>query len=168
MPINVSIRKDGIGTFLGSFLTRAARLCVELCDIGREIANSAFASAMYDGVNDITVSLEATDRGCRVVANGNAVCFVEFGTGVYYGGNYLGRRPTEVLGIGQYGRHSGMRNTWAYYGYPGTNGRIVVHNGSGDTVVITHGNPPANAMAMAVVQMKDKLIETAREVFNSD
>lgn len=168
MSIDVSIRRDGIGEFLARFPTRAARLSAELCDIGREIASYAFGSAMYDGVNDITVELQATDRGCRVVANGNAVCFVEFGAGVYYGGNYLGRRPPEILGIGQYGRHNGMRNTWSYYGSPGTNGELAMHKKSGDTVVITHGNPPANAMAMAVVQMRDKLVETAREVFSND
>lgn len=163
MPVNVRLTRNDIGKFIDMFPMRMARLCAELGNIGREIASAAFESAMYDGVNDITVALEATENGCRVIANGKSVCFVEFGTGVYYGGNYLGRRPSEVLEIGQYGRGHGIQNTWAYYGDQGTNGKIA-QNGK---VVLTHGNPPSNAMAMAVIQMKDRLIGTAREVFNS-
>ena len=56
-----------------------------LADEGVQIASAKFAKAEYDGTNDVSCSVE--ERGenkVAVVAVGNSVLFIEFGTGIKY------------------------------------------------------------------------------------
>lgn len=55
-----------------------------LAEIGVRVAQSGFSTADYDGVNDVSVSMEKTSAGYAVVASGETVGFIEFGTGVKY------------------------------------------------------------------------------------
>ena len=102
---------------------------------------------------DIAVTVEPRERGYAIVASGREVVFVEFGAGVYYNGaeSYLGERPPEVAGIGEYGQGKGSQRTWGFE----RDGEIV----------LTHGNPPANAMYYATEEMRRRIEEVAREVF---
>ena len=47
-------------------------------------AMAGFASAEYDGINDVTVSMETGDNVWRIVASGEAVLFIEYGSGIVY------------------------------------------------------------------------------------
>ena len=44
-------------------------------------ASVRFTTAMYDGTNDVQVRVDPIDGGYAIVAKGEVVCFIEFGTG---------------------------------------------------------------------------------------
>ena len=52
---------------------------------GVQVATAKFQTAVYDGTNDVSVSVESRDNNkVAVVAVGSSVLFNEFGTGVKY------------------------------------------------------------------------------------
>jgi hypothetical protein len=130
------------------------KLLKELANIGVKEASVRFTTAMYDGVNDSSVSLETTKGGYAVVAKGRAVAFIEFGAGVYHnpGEPYPNPRPEGIVGIGEYGKGHGKRQAWGF------------KNESGE-LVITHGNPAAMPMWYASEEMRSKIQKIAQEVF---
>jgi hypothetical protein len=125
-----------------------------LAEIGVSVARPGFAIADYDGVNDVVVSLEETSSGYSVVAAGEAVGFIEFGTGV---------------------RHPEWDNTGMDYTPPkhGTYGKGQGKNphgwwfkqNEGGRARHTYGNPPAEAMLSARDEIIDRAIQIAREVW---
>lgn len=137
-----------------------------LAEIGRQTAAEIFATAQYDGTNDIVVTAEKTARGYKVVASGNAVAFIEFGSGVT-----MPPYPADAAvqhGRGVYGRGQGANEKgWIYVGEQGTGG-IPVMSRKGEVrpgVYRTKGNPPAAAMYYAVRAMQEAAPQIAREVF---
>jgi len=147
---------------------RSRRLLERLAEIGIEVAAARFSSAQYDGVNDVVVndSPEWVDKTKLIIsATGSAVTFIEFGTGVHYAEQHP---KAEELGAmrGEYGQGKGSRDSWTYYGDPGTNGKVVRESDKG-TVVRTHGNPPARAMYDAGKEMRERILEVSREVFGN-
>lgn len=137
-------------------------LLEKLSMIGVQEASVRFTTAMYDGINDVTVSLDKTSDGYAIVADGQAVAFIEFGAGVYHntGEPYPNPRPAGVVGIGEYGQGKGKRRAWFYKGQPGTSGEVQ-KNG----VVKTRGNPAAMPMWYASEEMKKSILQIAQEVF---
>ncbi|MBQ3265206.1 MAG: hypothetical protein IJH07_05460 [Ruminococcus sp.] len=134
-----------------------------LAAIGVDTADVAFKTAQYDGDNDVVVNAPEwiSDTQLIISATGSAVTFIEFGSGVHY----VKQHPKAVqLGAirGGYGKGRGKRDTWGYYGNPGTNGRTVPGKAG---LVLTHGNPPARAMYDAGKEMRERVTEIAREVF---
>lgn len=147
---------------------RVRTLCTRLADIGLNVASVRFANAQYDGTNDASVTVESTDKGCKIVASGNAVCFIEFGSGVHYnaGGAYPIPKPAGIAGIGQYGHGRGSEDSWRYHGDPGTNGQIIKNDPlATEPYVLTHGNPAQMPMYLALSEMHDEVARIAREVF---
>lgn len=93
--------------------------------------------------------------GWRVLANGEEVCFVEFGAGVYYnGGNasYLGRRPKGIVGIGRYGKGQGKQDVW-----------VFKKNGE---KFFTQGTPASNALYYTGQEIRRRIEEEARRILN--
>ena len=125
-----------------------------LAEIGVRVAQTGFATADYDGVNDVVVSLEKTTEGYSVVAAGETVGFIEFGTGVKYpewdnpGVEYT--PPAH----GTYGKGKG-KNPWGWWFNPHEGG-MGMH---------TYGNPPAEAMLTARNEMIERVTQIAREVW---
>jgi hypothetical protein len=125
-----------------------------LAEIGVRVAQSGFAIADYDGVNDVVVSMEQTSSGYSIVAAGEAVGFIEFGTGV---------------------RHPEWDNTGMDYTPPkhGTYGKGQGKNphgwwfkqNEGGRATHTYGNPPAEAMRTARDEIIERAIQIAREVW---
>ena len=143
-------------------LRKEKRLLERLAMIGVREASVRFTTAMYDGVNDVSVTLDEISNGYSIIANGEAVAFIEFGSGVYHNSSepYPNPRPEGVVGIGEYGQGKGKRRAWFYKGEPGTNGELQ-KNG----VVKTRGNPAAMPMWYASEEMKRSILQIAREVF---
>ena len=141
-------------------------LLQKLALIGAQEASVRFATAIYDGYNDSSVKVEKQGTGWAIIARGNAVCFIEFGSGVYYnsGEPYPIPRPEGIAGIGEYGLGHGKQQTWGYYGEPGTNGNVVTSK-SGKDVVLTHGNPASMPMYLSLKTMEENVKIIAREVF---
>lgn len=155
-----------------AWVTRKTNELTErLATIGAREASIRFSAAPYDGTNDSEVSIEPIEGGYRVVAAGQAVCFIEFGAGVYYNAadSYPLSRPDGIVGIGEYGQGKGKRRRWGYYGdNPGTNGVVRQNVRNGKTVILTKGNPASMPMWYASREMHDNVLSIAREVFGSD
>ena len=130
------------------------KLLEELANIGLREASIRFTTAMYDGVNDSHVTLVGIPNGYRVVAEGRAVAFIEFGAGVYHNPvePYPEVRPEGIVGIGEYGKGYGKRQAW---GFQDENGELV----------ITHGNPAAMPMWYATEEMRRAILQKFKEVF---
>ena len=139
--------------FRDSLEKRKEQMLEELVNIGLHEAQVRFTSAMYDGVNDVEVNVETIENGYRIVAEGKAVAFIEFGAGVYYNPTepYPNPRPEGIVGIGEYGKGYGKRQAWGF-------------KDSGE-LVITHGNPAAMPMWYASEEMRNSILKIARRVF---
>ena len=140
--------------FRDSLEKRKEQMLEELVNIGLYEAQVRFTSAMYDGVNDVEVNVETIENGYRIVAEGKAVAFIEFGAGVYYNPTepYPNPRPEGIVGIGEYGKGYGKRQAW---GFKDDSGELV----------ITHGNPAAMPMWHASEEMRNSILKIARRVF---
>ena len=126
----------------------------ELANIGVQEASIRFTTAMYDGVNDSSVTLKPIEGGFCIVAEGKAVAFIEFGAGVYHnpGEPYPNPRPDGIVGIGEYGKGYGKRQAWGF------------RNEDGE-LVITHGTPAAMPMWYASEEMRNAITKKFKEVF---
>lgn len=155
-------------TYKRNLETKIKILCEKLAEIGVEVAFARFKTAQYDGVNDVVVENPYWEGDKLILAaKGNAVTFIEFGTGIRYAD--IHPKAAEMGAIrGGYGKGKGNRNTWAYYGESGTHGRIIRELGDGTPVVLTHGNPPARAMYEASKAMRANIAKIAKEIFGSD
>ena len=136
------------------FLEREKKLLQGLAEIGLKEASVRFTTAMYDGTNDVSVKLDKTNNGYVIVAEGQAVAFIEFGAGVYHntGEPYPNPRPEGIVGIGEYGTGKGKRKAWGYLN-------------ENNEVVITRGNPAAMPMWYASEEIKNSILKIVREVF---
>lgn len=144
---------------------RAIVFADRLAQEGMEIASIKFSQAVYDGTNDVSVTVEPRGNNIRaVVATGGATLFIEFGTGVTYPDDHP---EAGELGMkrGEYGQGHGKQHSWGYYGDPGTNG-VLKKKKNGGFVVITHGNPANMPMYETVKELQDRLTEIAKEVFS--
>ena len=130
------------------------KILEELANIGVKEASVRFTTAMYDGVNDSSVTLETISNGYCIKAEGKAVAFIEFGAGVYHnsGEPYPNPRPDGIVGIGEYGNGYGKRPAW---GFKDDSGELV----------ITRGNPAAMPMWYASEEMRSNIAKIAQEVF---
>jgi hypothetical protein len=143
-------------------LSKAKEFTEGLALLGVKEASVRFTTAMYDGVNDVSVTLNGGGNGYIIEAKGEAVAFIEFGSGVYHnsGEPYPNPRPDGIVGIGEYGDGKGKRRAWFYKGEAGTNGEVQ-KNG----VVKTRGNPASMPMWYASEEMKNSITSLAREVW---
>ena len=144
--------------------SRTETLLRRLADEGMNVASMKFMGAVYDGVNDVSVTVtKQNERAWAVIATGNATLFIEFGSGVTYPDDHP---EAGKLGMkrGQYGKGLGKRHTWEYYGEPGVNG-VQKRSRSGRMVVKTHGNPANMSMYETVKELEERLRSIAREVF---
>ena len=130
--------------------TKGMEFARRLAESGVDVASIRFSVAEYDGENDVKVYATETDTGMNVIANGKAVCFIEFGAGVARGGGYPeDRKPEGIVGLGEYGKGHGATGLPWYYAH----GKK------------TDGNPPAMAMLNARDTMVEQVTQIAREVF---
>ena len=136
------------------FLQKEKELIEGLAKIGIKEASVRFTTAMYDGINDVSVRLDEKKKGYVIVAEGQAVAFIEFGAGVYHNGSepYPNPRPQGIVGIGEYGKGMGKRRAWGY-------------KNENDELVITRGNPAAMPMWYASEEIKNSVLRVAKEVF---
>lgn len=125
-----------------------------LAEVGVQVARSGFSTADYDGENDVVVSLEKTTTGYNVVAAGETVGFIEFGTGIKHpewDNSGMEYTPPKH---GTYGKGKGKNpNGWYFTMSPGAR---AIH---------TYGNPPAEAMRTARDVMVEQAIRIAKEVW---
>ena len=148
-------------------LNRKARaLAFRLSWLGFEVAKIRFENAKYAGSNDVKCHINQKDKTCTIVAEGKAVAFIEFGTGVMHSA-YGGELPNGVGEHGTYGKENGKHKRWYYYGDPGNDGTYVDTVPGKGQLNYTSGNDAAMAMWGAVEEMASQVEATWREVWNS-
>lgn len=135
--------------------TKAKLLCERLAEIGRFEAELGFATAVYDGDKDFEVTVVETEKGYKVLANGETVLFLEFGAGITYG---YGHPQANEFGMGP-GTYPDGKGHWdSPYGW-----WLPKDVGGGHT----WGNPPSMPMYYAAKDVRAQIEEIAREVFST-
>lgn len=166
MPtIKVSLNKQSVdkaikelNAYKNSIGRKLDELCKRLAAIGATNVSLGYSRAVYTGKKDVNVSVEKTQNGYAIVAEGETVLFLEFGAGVTYG---YGHPKPEVDGV-----HMGPGT------YPDGKGHwddpkgwwIPSEAGGGHT----YGNPPSAAMYQTAKDLRDIILDIAKEVFASD
>ena len=147
---------------------KAQEFVYELAAIGVEIAKVNFGKAIYDGTNDVGVRWDDTDEyKATVIANGNSVFFIEFGTGIKYPDDHP-EKSADLVNHGQYGKGKGADpDGWDYIGDYMNKGGEFKHSVRGTSLFVfhTYGNPANMSMYLTREELKRKFEEVARKVF---
>ncbi len=130
--------------------SKMQEVCEQLATMGAVRASLEFARAPYSGINDVSVTAEPFGNGWRVRASGNAVLFIEFGSGVKMG---YGHPEPQGYGPGTYPSDKGNWNK--------PNGWWYAHGKH------TFGNPPAAAMYHAEQDIRAEIERVVSEVFGA-
>ena len=136
---------------------RATAICGRLAEMGADRARAIFSMADYDGINDITVSTKRVENGSAIEATGEAVLFVEFGSGVKYASEIHPQAEELGFGPGTWSEGPMGKGHWADpkgWTIPGTKQR-------------SYGNPPALAMYEAGVVVKENLETAIKEEYGN-
>ena len=136
---------------------KEAELVTKLAERGKAVASVKFASAKYDGTNDVSVRVDSTGSVAVIYAEGEAVAFIEFGSGVKEG---YGHPQADQFGLGP-GTWSTNEELGGKSHWDDPNGWYYVHGKK------SHGNPPAMAMYDAVQAMTAEITSIAKEVFGA-
>ena len=136
------------------FKTKESEFVRRLKELGVSVATTGFSMADYDGTNDVLIAETQSGPRALVIAYGETVGFIEFGTGVKF-------REYDSAGLeftppahGTYGKGKGKNpKGWYFKQHEGAAGRH------------TYGNPPAEAMRTARDTMIEQVTRIAREVW---
>ena len=143
-----------------------------LAQDGVDVASSNFSMAMYSGTNDVEVTsrIEKTSTGYKatVVAAGEAVGFIEFGTGILNpmpSSQAMEDYETVIPEHGTYGQRKGMNpKGWIYYGERGNSSpyyTVNLKNGFKRTI----GNPANSSMHDAYLHVQSMISKRVKEAF---
>ena len=153
---------EGLTDLEQSLLAKAEKLknlerdiAEELAKIGVKSAKVNFASAYLDIGDEMPiVTYEPTPQGFKVVASGKDVLFIEFGAGVYYNSTEAhAERPSNVLGIGEFGDGRGKGQGWFFIGEDGEK-----H--------FTRGTPSSMSMYYAREDVRNRIKEVVRRALS--
>ena len=147
---SVSRAQRRVDEYFADLIEKANELCRRLAEVGKFRAKLDFSNAIYDGTNDVDVTVEPIDNGYAIHATGNAVLFIEFGSGT------IGRGHPEPEGYGP-GTWSDGPNGKGHWQDP--NGWYYAHGQK------SMGNPPAAAMYHAKQDVLQEVQRIADEVF---
>lgn len=150
--INAAIKQ--LQQYERDFKTKETEFVRRLKELGVSVATTGFAMAEYDGVNDVLIAETQLGSRAAVIAYGETVGFIEFGTGVKYPEWDSAGMDYTPPKHGTYGKGRG-KNPHGWY-FKQSDGAKARH---------THGNPPAEAMLTARNEMIDQITSIAREVW---
>lgn len=153
-PKSISAALEQIQKYQKDFKVKEREFVRRLAEIGVRVAQAGFSAADYDGINDVSVSMVQTKNGYSVVASGETVGFIEFGTGVKYpewDNTDMDYTPPKH---GTYGKGQGASpHGWWF------------KQNEGGRANHTYGNHPAEAMRTARDEMVERVTQIAREVW---
>lgn len=140
------------------------KLLEALAQEGMQIASVKFGEAQYDGMNDVECAIELGETSVAVLAVGESVLFIEFGTGIRYPDSHPEGAQNGMV-HGGYGHGLGrLENGWRYTGFPGSNGEVIT-TGRHAGQVHTYGNPANACMYDTKKELETKFAEIARRCF---
>lgn len=161
MAHHVVVTVDNIGTLTNALddiqlelEQKLDTLVNRLAEIGAEQANDGFSGAEYDG-NGGASARPVTGNGntSTVLAEGDAVLFIEFGAG-----NLKGWGHPEPMGYGP-GTYNPNYPTKENPNWSNPNGWYYAHGQK------SYGNPPTAAMYNARKYLEQNLAAIAGEIF---
>lgn len=133
---------------------KTSEFLYRLALVAKSEIENAFATTGYLGTYP-TVSIEATEKGFRVIAEGESVAFIEFGTGIYAGqgvgfhnipfSTEPGSWSQSEEGMGNF--IPGVHEYWHYGGQ------------------VVEGSMPANGFYKAYTSIEREAPRIAKEVF---
>lgn len=135
------------------FLAKEEIFVRRLAEIGVSVATTGFELSDYDGIKDVQVTMTQGGTTASVIAYGETVGFIEFGTGIRYpewDNSGMEYTPPKH---GTYGKGHGARPKGWYF-----------KQGEG-AAQHTYGNQPAEAMRTARDVMIERVTQIAREVW---
>ena len=136
------------------FREKEAEFVRRLKELGMSVAGTGFALADYDGINDVLIAETQNGARAAIIAYGQAVGFIEFGTGVKFREYDSSSTEFTPPPHGSYGKGKGANpKGWYFSQSEGAHGRH------------TFGNVPAEAMLTARDVMVERVIQIAREVW---
>ncbi len=136
------------------FRAKETEFIRRLKEIGVSVAQTGFNLADYDGINDVLIAETQNGPRAAIIAYGQTVGFIEFGTGVTFREYDSSSTQFTPPPRGSYGKGKGA-NPKGWY-YTPNDGVAGYH---------TYGNPPAEAMLTARDVMVERVIQVAREVW---
>ena len=135
------------------------RVAEELAKIGVPVVLVAYNNGIDEGNADYDVRVESTEKGCKLVAEGQDVCFLEFGAGTttksYEGEGQEGLPPIYP---GSWSKESGgvLGGMFDRYGYWIWNGERYVNL------------EPKLGLYKASEEMQRRAVEITKKVFAND
>lgn len=169
--INLDADVDNVINALNAYIIRLNgkldEFCQRLADIGYPVAEAGFANAIYDGTNDVSVTVESSSTAMRaIVAVGSATMFIEFGTGVTYPDDHPQMAEMGMV-RGGYGHGLGrLTNGWRYPASHGA-GTNATPDPKHPGYLHTFGNPANMPMYNATKEIEQNIERIAREVFGT-
>ena len=136
------------------FRAKEAEFIRRLKDIGVSVAETGFSLADYDGINDVLIAETQNGPRAAIIAYGEAVGFIEFGTGVKFREYDSSSTEFTPPAHGTYGKGKGANPKGWYFS-----------QGEGAAGRHTFGNPPAEVMLTARDVMVERVVQVAREVW---
>ena len=73
---------DALNALKKKIESKTNELVSRLATHGVYVAGVQYSSAIYSGLNDVTVEAEISGNKATITANGQAVLFIEFGAGI--------------------------------------------------------------------------------------
>ena len=157
-PSSIEKAIKQIEDYQKSLDSKLKELAERLCKIGIPIVSVNYLNGMDEGNADFDVYVEPTEKGCKLVAEGQDVCFLEFGAGTttkYYKGE--GQEGLPPIYPGSYSRENGiLGGSFDLYGYWFWNGDKYVNL------------EPKLGLYRASEEMQQKAIQEARKIFSND
>ena len=136
------------------FRAKETEFVRRLKEIGVSVAETGFSMADYDGVNDVLIAETQNGPRAAIIAYGETVGFIEFGTGVKFREYDSSDTDFTPPPHGSYGKGKGANpKGWFFTQSEGAAGRH------------TYGNIPAEAMLTARDVMVERVVQVAREVW---
>ena len=150
--IREAIRK--LEQYEKEFKVKETEFVRRLMEIGVSVAETGFAMADYDGINDVLIAETQNGSRAAIIAYGETVGFIEFGTGVKFREYNSSSTEFTPPPHGSYGKGKGANPKGWYFS-----------QGIGAAGRHTFGNPPAEAMLTARDAMVERVAQVAREVW---
>lgn len=143
-----------IQTYQRQLTDKCKEICYRLAYYGALRASIDFSGAIYKGPREYSITVEETDHGYRILADGATVLILEFGAGAKMG---YGHPKADEFGMGP-GTYPDGKGHWN----DPKGWWIPKSHGGGHT----YGNPPAMPMYNAGQDMRKEIERIAREVFS--
>ena len=162
-PKSITAAIQQVNRYEKEFAAKEREFIRRLKELGVSVATTGFALADYDGVNDVLIAETQSGTRAAVIAYGETVGFIEFGTGVKFQEYDSAGLDYKPPAHGTYGEGKGANpgHWWFNPGHTNPSDKKL----GGATAVHTYGNPPAEAMLTARNTMIEQVTAIAREVW---